>query len=111
CASRRCTPVTRHDANHSESLDPIRSFLIDSDALKGLCTVTCAKLFHCVGVLIVNSVNLNCSAHCERNSSPMTRYVQPSSLGNPYFIVSFSISAKHAKVCDDNRAFASKIRF
>jgi hypothetical protein len=70
-------PVTQEDANQPESLDPIRSFLIDSGGLKGLCTVICAKVFHRVGVPIVNRVNLNCSAHCTRNSSPMTRCVQP----------------------------------
>ena len=68
-----------------ESLDPIRSFLIDSGCLKALRTVICAKLFHRADVLIVNSVNLNCSAHCTRNSSPMTRCVQPLSLYKSLF--------------------------
>src|SRR5215472_7646934 len=55
----------KEDANHPESLDPIRSFLIDSGGLKALCTVICAKLFHRVGVPIVNRVNLNlqCALH------------------------------------------------
>jgi len=93
----------KEDANHPESLDPIRSFLIDSGGLKALCTVICAKLFHRVGVPIVNRVNLNlqCALH--------TKFITDDTMCATVVAVKILISSYLFQFLQSARNFATTI--